>query len=164
MPGFSASLRALTDQRRFWVMVGRVHVEEKQPKHWAVEDGELLVSVLLDDHEIPVWALLGMLGGLGQGAIRIPPPDTEVLVAFTTGEVEGVGVIVATLPTTAVPDGLRDDATLIIDAKVLVYDGSGTPEPVVLKSEFLAHVHGTGVGPSSTPTEPIQGSQVLETM
>lgn len=54
------------------------------------------------------------------------------------------------------------EATPASGQKLLVSTGGAT-EPVVLLSEFEAHVHATGVGPSDTPTAPISGSQALET-
>lgn len=46
--------------------------------------------------------------------------------------------------------------------EVFVRSEGGTTEPLVKKSEFEAHVHGTGVGPSSTPSVPIAGTSILK--
>lgn len=45
---------------------------------------------------------------------------------------------------------------------IYIRNADGTAEPVVKKSEFDAHVHPTGVGPSSPPTIPAIGTQTLK--
>ncbi|MGB0973160.1 MAG: phage baseplate assembly protein V, partial [Mycobacterium sp.] len=46
-------------------------------------------------------------------------------------------------------------------AKVIVDDGSGA-EPVIRRSEFLAHTHPAAMGPTGTPVDTNVGSTVLE--
>ncbi len=134
MSGMAASLRALTEQGRLFCTLGVVHIEAGADRHWDVtEDGELTVSVLLDAHEVPVWALWAGV----YGVFRIPKPGTEVVVAQPSGEIEGGSIIVGVLPTGHVPDDI-DDAALSLRDRRIVIGATGAAEPLVLGASWKA--------------------------
>lgn len=62
---------------------------------------------------------------------------------------------------------LKANGDIEIDAapggKVYISDGSGGTEPLITKSQFDAHVHPTGTGPSGAPTNAAtSGTTVIE--
>ncbi len=107
------------------VSLGRVRKHEGELEYWQVnEDGDLEVQVVLDNHEVPVVALLGALvGGNGRGVWAIPAEGTEVLVTHADG-FEGDAVIVGVLPTGNTPSGLDVGKVFIRGVEVVAYDNS----------------------------------------
>ena len=117
----------------------------------------------------------------GYGFKSVPLKGAECVVVYPGGD-RGVPLVVATedrrhRPTGWDPGdaGLYNDKGAVVrlknngDIEVnpgpggIVYTRSdgGTAEALVKKSEFVAHVHATGVGPSATPTVAIVGTTKL---
>lgn len=140
MPGMPASFAALAQRSQeatasaFSICVGVVFVENGKTSHWELTDEQnIIVSVRLRRGLVPIWALVSDIGGL-----RIPDVGTEVVVGHDGG-VEGVGVILGTVP--KVTQAIATEAAtkrLIIDNEVWVYDGTGTPVALALKSDVQA--------------------------
>jgi len=115
-----------------FVQTGVIRKEEGEAQHWEVnEDGDLMVSVTMDHHQVPVWALFApLVGGTNLGVWVIPPEGTEVVVAFPDDDFSGDAVVVGCLAHT--PSDLTAARVLVMGAEVWVYNGSGTPQPVAL--------------------------------
>lgn len=117
------------------------------------------------------------------GFSSVPPAGAEAVALFPNGDRSHPLVIVAsdraTRPTGQDsgevsiyhPDGARihllANGDVQIDCasggRVLVSDGSGGSEPLITKSQYDAHTHPTGVGPSGVPSNiATSGTAVLE--
>lgn len=152
-----ASLRDLVRTPGMWLTLGVVHVEDGETQHWdQAENGEIRVSVRLDEHEAPVWAFLSDIGG-----IRIPPVGTEVMVAHTGGELEGVGVIIGSIPRVSAAVAEAAATRRVLLDETWVYEGTGTPEALALKSDVQGvvdaldghkHTYRPGTGGATTTT------------
>jgi len=136
---------------------GRVHTclglvtDEDAPSHYELDGEDLLVEVSLIPDETRVTARMGALGGgAGLGVWLIPPVGSEVAVLVPDGELEFGPVIVGVLSTGSLPNGVAPDTIVIAQGKVLIHDGSGGTEPVILKSQYDAHTHPSGTGPTGT--------------
>lgn len=170
----AADWRDFNGDDKLWVSVGTVNKPDALDAHFEIVDDDgtkdILVEVLLAPGGEQITARLGSAaGGAGRGLWRIPAVGTEVAVLLPSGELDGDPVILATMSTDAVPDGinetiliLRNDAAILIEAtngdttvkasgdvhvtcgagkKVYVRDGASGGEALVTKSEFNAHVH-----------------------
>lgn len=105
------------------------------------------------------------------GFSSVPMAGAEAVVVFPGGD-RGHPLVVAVddrryRPTGGEPgevrvyhkDGavitLKENGDIVISAKpgsqVLIDDGAGGTEPLITKSQFDAHFHPTGTGPSGTP-------------
>lgn len=105
------------------------------------------------------------------GFSSVPMPGAEAVVVFPGGD-RGHPLVVAVddrryRPRDGEPgdvrlyhkDGaiitLRENGDIVVSAKsggqVLVDDGGGGTEPLITKSQFDAHFHPTGTGPSGVP-------------
>ncbi len=155
----SGARQALKD-RRYWVGIGIVY-EPSGETHYEIDDDVgVLVNVKLMPEEEP---LLARLGGFGEGGTngvwRIPPVGSEVVIAVPGGDIGGDTVLLAVLASGDTPDELDADTVvikgpstvMIIGAEVKIQSEGGSPEPLITKTIFDAHIHGTGVGPSAPP-------------
>lgn len=167
------------------VSLGRVRRHEGELEYWQVnDDGDLEIQVVLDNHEVPIVALLGAaVGGKGHGVWAIPNEDDEVLVAHADG-FEGDAMIVGV--TGDAPSGLAPNRVVIVGMEVLVHNGiSALAKPVAhledvqelrdwVAGQFSAtqgHTHsgggsgppalGSGTNPSLSPPTP-DGTTVLK--
>lgn len=156
-----SAMRVALGDGRYWAGIGLVYKPNGEPSHFEIDDDVgVLVHVELMPSQEP---LMCRLGGLGQGGThgvwRIPPVGSEVAVLIPNGSLEGGPVLVAVLASGGVPSELDGDTVvikgpsnvLVIGAEVQVRSEGGTAEPLITKSQFDAHVHPTGVGPSGTP-------------
>lgn len=164
-----SDFRAALRDRRVWTGVGVVYKPSGESQHYEIvsESGtnvDVLVDVLLKPNDLDITCRLGAPGGgPAAGLWAIPPEGSEVVVILPEGELDFMPVIVATLSTGEIPDGVAPNVTVIANGEVLIHDGNGGSEPLVTKSEFDAHVHGTGTGPSGIPSNsPITGTTVLK--
>lgn len=180
--------RALRD-RRTWNALGVVTVPEGGGPHYELvtEDGavvDILIEVELVPDQIPVTARMsGFAGGSGAGIWTVPGVGDEVVVAMPAGQIDFQPAIVAVLSSGEVPagggQGPAPARTIIVNAEVLVHDGSGGAEPLAkvselnhLKARLDAHGHPvtvagpltgstTGITPLPPP-EPYPGTEVLK--
>lgn len=152
---------ALRDER-CWACLAVVQAHDSGQYFEIIED-DVLVQVVTMPDQNKILARLGAPGsGSNSGVWSIPKSGSEVIVVVPSGRLEFQPVIVACYSSGGLPDGVAENVTVIANGEVLVHDGDGGTEPLVKKSEFEAHVHGTGVGPSSTPSAPITGTTVLK--
>lgn len=98
------------------------------------------------------------------GVFRLPEVGDEFLVLLIDGDPTNA---VAAVPLSGVrfPSSIQlatGGKLLVVGSQVLVTDATGGgEEPLVKKSEFDGHLHGTGVGNSTDPIAPITGTTVL---
>lgn len=105
------------------------------------------------------------------GFSSVPMPGSEAVVVFPGGDRGHPLVVVVDDRRFRPKDGdpgdvhlyhkdgavilLKEGGDIVVSAKpggqVLVDDGSGGTEPLITKSQFDAHVHPTGTGPSGVP-------------
>lgn len=149
----TAMREALRDDR-VWCGLGLV-VQGDQASgglHFEIEEDDVLVEVELVPNEERITARLGApAGGSGIGVWAVPSVGTEVVVLIPTGDIAFMPCIVATLSSGDLPDGVAENVTVIANGQVLIHDGNGGTDQLVTKTAYAAHVHPTGVGPSSTP-------------
>lgn len=158
----TASLRELAATGGMWCALGLVALDEGHNEHWEVnDDGELMVSVELHNHGRIVWAQAGPDGDPANGDWSIPDPDTEVLVGFADGEVEGEAVIVRTLSGGQVPAGLIPGRRIVKSDDLRLVEGTADENLVLgqqikalliaILDALIAHTHPTPTGPSGPP-------------
>lgn len=117
----------------------------------------------------------------GYGFKSVPLTGSEAVVVFPDGD-RGVGLVVGTEDRRHRPtgwdsgeSGLYNDAGAVVRLKqngdieinpgpggtVYTRSDGGIAEPLVKQSEFMAHLHPTGVGPSGVPSVVISGTTKL---
>jgi hypothetical protein len=150
----AAQLRRLLGDGHACVSLAKVARHEGEADFWAVnDDGDLEISVLTHQHEVPVQALLGALvGGAGKGVWAIPSEGTEVVIAHAEGGFEGDAVIVAVLPTGQVPVGLAPDRVVVVGAEVHVLSDDVQLGAAGLDAAASGVVVGGGVDPFTGAT------------
>lgn len=90
-----------------------------------------------------------------RGVFGLPEVGDEFLVIFAAGDRSNpIGVI--PLSGTELPNSAQQATggkLLVIGVEVIATNAEGGgEEPLVRRQEFLDHIHGTGTGPSATPT------------
>lgn len=126
--------------------IGIVGARAQGDSHFEQADGRVRVDVQIQSGE-HVWARLGgVAGGRGVGIYSIPLAGSEVLVALPDGAVDGEAVLLATLDTGEVPDGLTAGGTTVIAVpageQVLVHDGAaGDAKALATKEDVDNHTH-----------------------
>jgi len=171
-------LRDMLRDDRVWVIGAVVALHEGESLHYAVnEDGDMQVTLLTHQHQVPITAILGGLGGAGRGVWFIPELGTEVLVHFPDGDFQGDATVVGLMPTRSTPAGLVPGKVFVIGTEVQIRD-AGAAAAVAFKSDVQAlrdyvdnqfssvngHVHAVVAGvtttittvatPGTTPTVP----------
>jgi hypothetical protein len=170
--------RKLLRDRRTWNALGIVTTPEDGGSHFELvedDDGtlvDILIEVELVPDQITVSARLsGFAGGAGAGTWRIPALGDEVIVAIPAGQIDFQPAIVGVLSSGGIPNGggqgPAPDRTIIVDAEVLVHDGSGGAGELAKASELndlrafvmqqfsgAGHVHGVS-GASTNATTPV---------
>jgi hypothetical protein len=132
--------------------------------HWELYEDDIIVEVsTVPDEELISCRLGSLCGGFNIGIYSVPAIDTEVMVVVPRGDYTFSPVIVATLSSGDLPDGVAPNVTVIANGTVLIHDGDGGANPLPTKAEFDAHKHGTGTGPSTVPDNaPITGTSILK--
>lgn len=147
------------------VAFGVVSPVDDGEKPWTIEEEDgIPVDVLVDVELMPggsdVTARLGSLGSAaGYGIWALPPEGTEVALIVPQGEIDFMPIIICTLSSRRVPDRIGEDKLIIvakerveiIGEQVYISSDGAAGEPLCRKSDFIAHFHPTGVGPSGTP-------------
>lgn len=160
------SLLGLDDEGGGRIELGTIQLFDGESAHWTTTDeGDVIVSVRMDQGHVELWALWSpLVGGANKGIYLIPAVGTEVVVGFPLGDYEGDPVVLGCLPTAGVPDDLDATKVLIVGVEVWVYDGTGTPMPLAtladvqaIQSDLDGHSHtyipGTG-SPATTTLNP----------
>ncbi len=144
--------------------------DEDVDSHFSIEgtgDGtDLFIEVQLVPGDERMTARMGVAGaGAGQGIWFIPPVGTEVVLIICDGEIEAGAVIVGVLSTGSLPNGVAAGTTVITNSsKVLIHNGNGTTDQLVLKTAYAAHVHPSGTGPTGVPDNALASSSYTQTL
>lgn len=153
-------MRELLKDRRVHTAYGIVVAPDGPNSHYDLDGVDLLIEVETSPDQLDLTCRWG-LGG--QGPWTVPAVGDEVVILVPNGQIDFMPVIVGVLSTGVVPEGVAPSVTVISNGTVYVHDGTlAGAESLVKKSEFEAHVHATGVGPSDVPTAPITGTAVLK--
>lgn len=175
-------LKATLADNSLRIAVGVVSATHESDKHYEIiMDGGTISDVLVDVEFVPhgtdVTCRLGSFaGGVGDGLWRIPAEGTEVIVGIPQlgeggDDISWMPTIIAVLSTGVLPERISDSRTVlvapdrieIIAPQVYISSNGTSGEPLITKTQFDTHVHPTGVGPSSTPTNaPTSGTTVLK--
>lgn len=121
----NSALRTAAMDGKVWCGVGLVVKRQDESQHYEIADGDVLVSVDLMPEGQPLWARLG-----GKYAWRVPPVDSEVMLAIPAGELEQMPTIVCTLSSGEVDSDLDGDMLLIVNDKKVVI--KSTDDQVIL--------------------------------
>lgn len=116
-------LKHLLRDERVWCVAARVEVLDGQSAHFDTNaEGDLIVSCLTVNHDVPIWANLDSLAGgaNGEGVWFIPDPGTEVMIAFDDGDFEGEAHIVSRTSGGRAPAGLGPGKIFVIGARIEV--------------------------------------------
>lgn len=170
-----SALRAALMDDRVHTVAGRTAVFDGEAEHFRTnDDGNVVVSCVTHNGEMPVWANLGpMAGAAGNGVWWIPDVGTEVMLASDGGDIEGEVYLVACFPTGAqAPSGLAPGKVLVIGSEVEVRSAAGTAVALATKQDlqnhvdtFNSHVHVETGGSTNAPTTPAgnpNGTSVLK--
>ena len=154
----ASNLRRAMLDRRVWVAYGVVIDPEDGNLHYDLDGEDLLIEVETSPDQLDVTARLGSpFGGPNLGMWAIPPIGAEVMVVMPAGAEDFMPTIVAVLSTGDLPAGVAENVTVLANTKVLVHDGAGGAAPLPTLAEFKGHTHGSGVGPTGVPIDPIPG-------
>jgi hypothetical protein len=156
-----ASIKDALKDRRAWAALG---VEETQAggAPFTIDEDDIIVHVTLMPEGTQIKARMAVPGsGATTGVWSIPKSGTEVLVIVPMGEYEFMPAIAACYSSGGLPDGVAENVTVIANGEVIIHDGNGGAEPLVTRTEFNNHIHGTGTGPSAPPAA-ITGTTVLK--
>lgn len=171
-----SALREVLEDGRSWLSVGVV--VKDGDTHFERDGLDIVVYVELMPSELLIACRLGSVaGGAGVGVYSIPAEGTEVAVGIPTGEPEAGGIILATLSTANVPEGVAETRIVVVAPEVLVYDsdsGDAQALPTLvdvqrIRDELDGHTHtylpGTG-GATTTTVNPAvtspDGTSVLK--
>ncbi len=163
-------LKALLADTRCWACAALVVVPDGLSSHYEMvtEDGKL-VDIMVEVETVPdqqdlTCRLASVSGGTNAGIWTIPPVGAEVIVLIPNAQIDFMPTIVAILPTGEIPDDVAPGVTVIANSsKVIIHDGNGGAEPLITKSQFDAHKHPSGTGPTGPPDNAAtSGTTVLE--
>lgn len=172
-----ANLAHLLRDERVAAVAARVAKLDGHPDVFDVnEEGDVIVSCLTLNHEVPIWANLDTLAGSsGHGVWFIPDEGTEVMIGFDDGDFEGEAYIIGRTSSGNAPEGLAPGKVFVLGVEVQVRSPNGTAQPALtmddytsLKSWLETHVHSgvtTGPGTSAVATTPVPdavGTQVAK--
>jgi hypothetical protein len=149
-----APLREILKDRRCWVCMGLVTVPDGESSHYEILTTPGRMDVLVEVETQPEG--LDLTCRLNDAAIyRIPNVGDEVAIVIPAGEFDFMPIIVTTMASGTVPDGVAPNVTVIANGEVLIHDGAGGAVPLCLKSDFDGHTHagalgGTGSAPALT--------------
>jgi hypothetical protein len=123
--------RDLLKDDRIWCVAAHVALHKGEERHWFIgKEGQMLVSVLTNQHGSEIWAILDGGGRSGRGYWEVPAPGTELLIGFDHGEYEGEAYIVGMHG--RCPTDLTDEKTIVVGDDIIVRTMTG--ERVELKS------------------------------
>lgn len=141
------------------IKIGVVKAADPGSPYYTISDDGLLIDVELQPSGEEVTALMCVAGGNeGNGVWEIPDEGVEVVVLLPDGALDFRPTIIPT-SSGKVPERLAPGRLLVVGKRIeiiaaeeiyLSSDGVAG-EPLITKSQFDAHLHPTGVGPSGTP-------------
>lgn len=150
-------LRSLVRDTRTWCSIGRVFVPPGAASHYTIDDGDIIVEVVLQP------SLHDVTCRLAGGMWIVPAVDEEVVVVLPEGEMTFMPTIVAILSTGNVPTAQQPSPTRMVIQRqeVVVHDGAGGANPLPTLASlqasidrlndmigiYKAHTHLGGTGP-----------------
>ena len=135
------NLRDHLRDERIAAVAAHVELHEGETVFWRVNDeGDIIISVVTNQHGIPMWVNLDVVaGGAGRGIYMLPAIGDEVLVGFDDGDMEGEGYVIGrTTGGRGAPLGLAPGKVVVVGLEVLIHNGDGVCEPTVRLSEHQA--------------------------
>lgn len=129
------AMRDLLAGDGIWCVAATIQVLKGETAHFQKQrNGQLMVSVVTNQHAVPMWAAFKGGDILGRGLWVIPGVGTEVLVCFDMGEFEGDAFVVA--PFGSAPDAaLVPNVTLVIDDTVEIRSLNGTAQRLLTEAD-----------------------------
>jgi len=171
-----SSVRDLANaDEKISMLIARVVVPAGESKHWfETKEGHIALSVKTHRYGLQINALLTTMCGSARGVWAIPDVDTEVIVGFDEGDVEGdvfVLGIAGHKPPTQITDS--DVRLVLIGDEIHAIKEGGTAEALAFKSDVKAisdynnvqfntlvgHTHSGGTISGSTGP-PVEGGGV----
>lgn len=163
---------AVYDERQ-WAAMGIVQAPSDGGAHFSViSEGSDITDITVEVTIMPTGEELTCRLSMPchGGPVRIPSIGDEVLVILPAGSIDFMPSIVGYLSGQNFPDRTSESRSVwyspdrieIIAEEVYISSDGVTGEPLVKRSEFMAHLHPTGTGPSGTPTVTITGTTVLK--
>lgn len=165
-------MRALMRDQRTWCSIGRVFVPPGEASHYTIDDGDIIVEVVLQP------SLHDVTCRLAGGMWIVPAVDEEVVVVLPEGEMTFMPTIIAILSTGNVPSAQQPTPTRMVIQRqeVVVHDGAGGADPLPtlaslqasidklneLIAKYKLHVHDGGTLPGAL-TGPPQAPNVAIT-
>jgi hypothetical protein len=156
-----ANLKRLLEDDRVPAIAARIALHAGETTHYRVnEEGDLVVSVLTLNHEVPIWANLDTLAGSsGHGVWFIPDLDTEVIITFDNGDYEGEAYIAMRTSGGRAPAGLASGKVFVLrlDVQVRSPDGTASAVPTMadfeaLRGQYNIHTHPVAGAAASATT------------
>lgn len=135
-----ANLRKLLEDDRIHVAAAVVATLDGESSHYATnEEGDIIVSCLVQQGGTPVWANLGALvGAKGQGVWVIPDPGVEVMLGFDKGNFEGEAYLIACAPSGNSPSGLAPGTVYVLGLSVVIAQTPGAAQKMILGETYRA--------------------------
>ncbi len=119
--------RDLLDNERVAAINARVAIHDDRTTHWRVGDeGQILVTVLSHQHEVPIEAIWGGGSLDGRGLWYIPDVGTEVMVTFANDEFEGDAYIARCYGDSPFAEGEENCTLLIGSDRILIRTPGGS--------------------------------------
>lgn len=113
------AMRDLLKDERIWCVAATVRIHEGDDTYFErTRNGQISVSVVTNQHAVPISALLAGGDANSRGYWIIPSIGTEVIVAFDNGEFEGDAYIVGTIGKS--PTEITEEVTIIADTTVKI--------------------------------------------
>lgn len=149
------AMRDLLAGEAVWCVAATVQLHDGEVEFFKKQsNGQLMISVVTNQHAVPMWATYKGGDIIGRGIWAIPGIGTEVFVGFDQGDFEGDAFIVA--PFGSAPDALTANITLVIDDTVEIRSvgGSANKLPTLadfnaLRTAFDGHTHIYSAGPTA---------------
>lgn len=160
----TSAMREILFDTRSWLHVGIV--VKDGDTHFEQDGKDVIVFVELMPSEMLIACRLANFGGgAGQGIYRVPAVGSEVAVGIPGGDPECGGIVLGTLSTAQVPDGVAESRIVVVAPEVLVYDSDDAEAKELayksdvqrIRDELHLHTH-TVICNTDTPTTAVTTS------
>lgn len=122
------AMRDLLAGEGVWCVAATVQLHKGELTHFQKQrNGQLMISVVTNQHAVPFWATYKGGDILGRGIWMIPGIGTEVMLCFDQGDFEGDAFIVSMFGS-APDEAVAENITLLIDDTVEIRSLSGTAQ------------------------------------
>lgn len=129
-------MRSLMRDQKLWCSVGRVFLPPGQAQHYAIEDGDIHIEVVLQP------SLGDVTCRLAAGMWLVPAIGEEVVVVLPEGELSFMPTIIGILSTGVVPSAQQPSPTRIVIQRdeVAIHDGTGGANPLPTLASLQASI------------------------